>query len=72
MTGHFISELLRAKSVFVGTLPDTLRIYPERARQAKLRRTNVIIAVHLYGNLCEKDARQSCPIFGQRLAAHKL
>lgn len=46
---------LGAKPVFVDVLLDTWCIDPERAEAAITPRTKAIIAVHLYGNLCEMD-----------------
>lgn len=46
---------LGAKPVFVDVLPDTWCIDPEKAEAAITPRTRAIIAVHLYGNLCEID-----------------
>lgn len=46
---------LGAKPVFVDILPDTWCINPELAEAAITPRTKGIIAVHLYGNLCEMD-----------------
>jgi len=47
---------LGAKPVFVDVLPDTWCINPEKIEAAITPRTKVIIAVHLYGNLCDMDA----------------
>jgi perosamine synthetase len=47
---------LGAKPVFVDILPDTWCIHPEKAEAAITPKTKAIIAVHLYGNLCEMDA----------------
>lgn len=47
---------LGAKPVFVDILPDTWCIDPQRVADAITTRTKAIIAVHLYGNLCELDA----------------
>lgn len=44
---------LGAKPVFVDILPDSWCIDPELAEAAITPRTKAIIAVHLYGNLCE-------------------
>jgi len=44
---------LGAKPIFVDILPDTWCIDPEKAEAAITSRTKAIIAVHLYGNLCE-------------------
>lgn len=46
---------LGAKPVFVDILPETWCINPELAEAAITPRTRAIIAVHLYGNLCEMD-----------------
>ncbi len=46
---------LGAKPVFVDILPDSWCIDPEQAEAAITPRTKAIIAVHLYGNLCELD-----------------
>lgn len=46
---------LGAKPVFVDILPNTWCIDPELAEAAITSRTKAIIAVHLYGNLCEMD-----------------
>ena len=46
---------LGAKPVFVDILPDTWCIDPELAEAAITPRTRAIMAVHLYGNLCEMD-----------------
>ncbi len=59
---------LGAKPVFVDILPDTWCIDPSLAEKAITAKTKAIIAVHLYGNLCEMDAllaigeRYSIPI----------
>ena len=47
---------LGAKPVFVDVLPDTWCIDPRKAEAAITPRTKAIIAVHLYGNLCNMDA----------------
>jgi perosamine synthetase len=47
---------LGAKPVFVDILPDTWCIDPELAENAITPRTKAIVAVHLYGNLCEMDS----------------
>jgi len=47
---------LGATPVFVDVLPDTWCIDPEKAAAAITPRTKAIIAVHLYGNLCDMDA----------------
>jgi perosamine synthetase len=46
---------LGATPVFVDILPDTWCIDPEKVKNAITSRTKAIIAVHLYGNLCEMD-----------------
>jgi perosamine synthetase len=46
---------LGAKPVFVDILPDSWCINPDLAEAAITPRTKAIIAVHLYGNLCEMD-----------------
>lgn len=46
---------LGAKPVFVDILPDSWCIDPELAEVAITARTKAIIAVHLYGNLCDMD-----------------
>lgn len=47
---------LGATPVFVDILPDTWCIDPKLAEAAITPRTRAIIAVHLYGNLCDMDA----------------
>jgi perosamine synthetase len=47
---------LGATPVFVDILPDTWCIDPKLAEAAITPRTKAIIAVHLYGNLCDMDA----------------
>ncbi len=46
---------LGAKPVFVDILPDTWCINPRLVEAAITPRTKAIIAVHLYGNLCEMN-----------------
>lgn len=46
---------LGAKPVFVDILPDSWCIDPEQAEAAITPRTKAILAVHLYGNLCDMD-----------------
>lgn len=46
---------LGAKPVFIDILPDTWCIDPSKIEAAITSRTKAIIAVHLYGNLCEMD-----------------
>ena len=47
---------LGAKPVFVDILPDSWCIDPEKAEAAITPRTKAIVAVHLYGNLCDMDS----------------
>jgi perosamine synthetase len=47
---------LGAKPVFVDVLPNTWCIDPAKVAAAITPRTRAIIAVHLYGNLCDMDA----------------
>ena len=49
-------KYLGATPVFVDVLPDTWCIDPEKAEAAVTPRTKAIVAVHLYGNLCEMEA----------------
>jgi len=46
---------LGAKPIFVDILPDTWCIDPDLAEAAITPRTKAIVAVHLYGNLCDMD-----------------
>jgi perosamine synthetase len=46
---------LGAKPIFVDILPDSWCIDPDLAEAAITPRTRAIIAVHLYGNLCDMD-----------------
>lgn len=46
---------LGAKPVFVDILSDTWCLDPQRVREAITPKTKAIIAVHLYGNLCEMN-----------------
>lgn len=46
---------LGATPIFVDILPDTWCIDPEKAEAAITPRTKAIVAVHLYGNLCDMD-----------------
>ena len=46
---------LGGKPVFVDVLPDTWCIDPDKIREAISKKTKAIIAVHLYGNVCEMD-----------------
>jgi perosamine synthetase len=47
---------LGATPVFVDVLPDTWCLDPGRVEASLTPRTKAIIAVHLYGNLCDMDA----------------
>jgi len=47
---------LAAKPVFVDVLPDSWCIDPEKVEMAITSKTKAIIAVHLYGNLCDMEA----------------
>jgi len=47
---------LGAKPVFVDVLPDTWCLDPSKVAAAITPLTKAIIAVHLYGNLCDMDA----------------
>jgi len=47
---------LGATPVFVDILPDSWCIDPRAAERAVTPRTKAILAVHLYGNLCDMDA----------------
>ncbi len=59
---------LGATPVFVDVLPDTWCIDPEKAEAAITPQTKAIIAVHLYGNLCDMEslltisAKHSIPV----------
>ena len=46
---------LGAKPIFVDILPDSWCIDPEKIEAAITSRTKAIVAVHLYGNLCDMD-----------------
>ena len=46
---------LGAKPVFVDVFPDTWCIDPQKVEAAITSNTKAIIAVHLYGNLCDMD-----------------
>lgn len=46
---------LGAKPVFVDILPDTWCLDPQRVSEAITQNTKAIIAVHLYGNLCDME-----------------
>lgn len=50
---------LGAKPVFVDILPDSWCIDPEKAEAAITPNTKAIVAVHLYGNLCDMDRLQA-------------
>ena len=45
-----------ATPVLVDVLPDTWCLDPERVEEAITPRTKAVVAVHLYGNLCDLDA----------------
>ncbi len=47
---------LGGKPILVDILPDTWCIDPKRVKEAITPRTKAIIAVHLYGNLCDMNA----------------
>jgi perosamine synthetase len=47
---------LGAKPVFVDVLPDSWCLNPAAVEAAITPRTRAIVAVHLYGNLCDMDA----------------
>ncbi|MCE9550571.1 MAG: DegT/DnrJ/EryC1/StrS family aminotransferase [Betaproteobacteria bacterium] len=47
---------LGATPIFVDVLPDTWCIDPEQVEKAITARTKAIIAVHIYGNLCDMDS----------------
>lgn len=47
---------LGAKPIFVDILPDTWCLNPKLVERAITRRTKAILAVHLYGNMCDMDA----------------
>lgn len=47
---------LGAKPVFVDVLSDSWCLDPDRVEAAITPRTKAIVAVHLYGNLCDMDA----------------
>ena len=47
---------LGAKPVFVDILPDTWCLDPERVEALITPKTKAIVAVHLYGNLCDMNA----------------
>lgn len=46
---------LGARPVFVDILPDSWCIDPEKAEAAITSKTKAIVAVHLYGNLCDMN-----------------
>ena len=46
---------LGAKPIFVDILPDSWCLNPDLVEKAITPRTKAIIAVHLYGNLCDMD-----------------
>lgn len=47
---------LGATPVFVDILPDTWCLDPSKVEAAVTPRTKAIVAVHLYGNLCDMEA----------------
>lgn len=47
---------LGAKPVFVDVLPDSWCIDPAKVEAAITKKTKAIVAVHIYGNLCDMDA----------------
>ena len=47
---------LGARPIIVDILPDTWCVDPQAVESAITQRTKAIIAVHLYGNLCDMDA----------------
>jgi perosamine synthetase len=47
---------LGARPVLVDVMPDSWCLDPARVEEAVTPRTKAIIAVHLYGNLCDMDA----------------
>lgn len=49
-------KYLGADPVLVDVLPDTWCLDPSRVEAAITPRTKAIVAVHLYGNLCDMDA----------------
>ena len=57
---------LGATPVFVDVLPDTWCIDPRAVEQAITPHTKAILAVHLYGNLCDMDA------LGSLASAYKI
>ena len=46
---------LGAQPVFVDILPDSWCMDPEQVERAITKRTKAIVAVHIYGNLCDMD-----------------
>ena len=46
---------LGARPIFVDILPDSWCLDPDQVRSAITPRTKAIVAVHLYGNLCDMD-----------------
>lgn len=50
---------LGAKPIFVDILSDSWCLDPERVEAAITSRTKAILAVHLYGNLCDMDRLQA-------------
>jgi perosamine synthetase len=60
---------LGARPIFVDVLPDTWCIDPAKVKAAITPRTKAIIAVHLYGNLCDMDALLSLGVRHNMAAA---
>ncbi|MCZ6679807.1 MAG: DegT/DnrJ/EryC1/StrS family aminotransferase [Candidatus Poribacteria bacterium] len=50
------APMLMARPVFCDIHPQTLMIDPEDARRRITERTRAIVAVHLWGNVCDMDA----------------
>jgi dTDP-4-amino-4,6-dideoxygalactose transaminase len=48
--------MLHARPVFCESDPETLMIDPQDARRRITERTRAIVAVHLWGNVCDMDA----------------
>lgn len=57
-TAHAISWL-GLKPIFVDILPETLTIDPDAVEKAISSNTSAILAVHVYGTVCEVDALQA-------------
>ena len=56
-TAHAISWI-GLKPVFADVLPEDLTIDPEAVEKAITNRTSAILAVHVYGSICELDTLQ--------------